>query len=156
MRAILNKKGFTLIELMVVMAIIAVLAVLIIGAISIARQTATDTQRRGLVKEIQVALESEYAKNNSYPDSAAAVADGGCAGSCGNLAGINGLLGLSLSDPTGSAATSYAICYMSTSSSTYRLRLEPEGNPDSMDNDGLDASCSSSGGETGEEKYDVK
>jgi prepilin-type N-terminal cleavage/methylation domain-containing protein len=61
-----NKKGFTLIELMVVMAIIAVLAVLMIGAIQLARSTATETSHRSNGKTIQTALESTYAKYKMY------------------------------------------------------------------------------------------
>lgn len=61
-----DRDGFTLIELMVVMAIIAVLAVLIIGAIQLARRTATETTNRSNAKTIQIAMESNYAKNKSY------------------------------------------------------------------------------------------
>ena len=41
-----KNQGFTLIELVVVMAIIAVLAVLVIGAITVARNTAAETTNR--------------------------------------------------------------------------------------------------------------
>lgn len=61
-----NKKGFTLIELMVVMAIIAVLAVLMIGAIQLARRTATETTHRSNAKTIQTGLEGTYAKYRQY------------------------------------------------------------------------------------------
>ena len=57
-----NKKGFTLIELVVVMAIIAVLAALMVGAISAARQQATNTQRVGNVKTVETALETRASK----------------------------------------------------------------------------------------------
>jgi prepilin-type N-terminal cleavage/methylation domain-containing protein len=60
------KKGFTLIELMVVMAIIAVLAVLMIGAIQLARSTATETTHRANAKTIQTALEGNFAKYKVY------------------------------------------------------------------------------------------
>lgn len=68
MKKILSKKGFTLIELMVVMAIIAVLAVLIIGAIQIARKTATETTHRSNGETIHVAIEAIYARTQKYPD----------------------------------------------------------------------------------------
>lgn len=67
----IDKKGFTLIELMVVMAIIAVLAVLIIGAIQIARRTATETTNRSNAKTIQTGIEGYYAKNKQYPTQSA-------------------------------------------------------------------------------------
>lgn len=67
MKKILSKKGFTLIELMVVMAIIAVLAVLIIGAIQIARKTSVETANRGTAKSIQTGMEAYFSKNKVYP-----------------------------------------------------------------------------------------
>jgi prepilin-type N-terminal cleavage/methylation domain-containing protein len=62
------KRAFTLIELMVVMAIIAVLSTLIIGAISIARKTAKNTEATGTAKTLETALES-YSTSHStkYP-----------------------------------------------------------------------------------------
>ncbi len=62
-----RKKGFTLIELMIVMAIIAILAVLGIMAIQTARMTARDTQRKDNVKKVQIALEEWYIIYKSYP-----------------------------------------------------------------------------------------
>jgi len=62
-----QKKGFTLIELMVVMAIIAVLAVLMIGAIQLARRTATETTNRSNAKTVQTGMEGYFAKNREYP-----------------------------------------------------------------------------------------
>ena len=59
-------KAFTLIEVMVVMAIIAVLAVLIIGAIQLARRTATETTHRSNAKSIQTGMEGFYAKSKQY------------------------------------------------------------------------------------------
>jgi prepilin-type N-terminal cleavage/methylation domain-containing protein len=59
-------KGFTLIELMVVMALMAVLAVLVLGAVQLARNTATETIHRSNGKAVQTALESSYARNKVY------------------------------------------------------------------------------------------
>jgi len=101
-----KKKGFTLVEIMVVMAIIAVLATLIIGAIQLARTTATETAQRSNAKTIQTALEANYAKYRAY---------------CGNTGGINCAphsldeaathLGVSLSK---SINTSVAKCVVTT------------------------------------------
>lgn len=60
-------RGFTLIELVVVMAIIAILAVLIIGAISIARQQSDITRLKSDAHSIQTALEGYYADHRNFP-----------------------------------------------------------------------------------------
>jgi len=57
-----TKKGFTLIELVVVMAIIAILSTIIVGAILAARVAATQTQRTGAVRTVETALESRATK----------------------------------------------------------------------------------------------
>jgi len=65
-----KKKGFTLIELVVVMAIIAVLAALMVTAIVAARKAATNTQITGNAKTIETALETYSTKNSGkYPSS---------------------------------------------------------------------------------------
>lgn len=65
-KKISNKKGFTLIELVVVMAIIAVLAVLVVGAILVARNTAKETANRSSAKSIQTGLEALYSRARAY------------------------------------------------------------------------------------------
>lgn len=62
-----NKKGFTLIELVVVMALIAILAALGVGAIIVARNTAKETTHKSNAKTIQTGLEAFFAKNGTYP-----------------------------------------------------------------------------------------
>ena len=62
-----NKKGFTLIELVVVMALIAILAALGVGAIIVARNTAKETTHKSNAKTIQTGLEAYFAKNGNYP-----------------------------------------------------------------------------------------
>jgi len=67
MKKLRNKQGFTLIEVVVVMAIIAVLAILVVGAITVARNTAKETTHRSNAKTVQAGLEAYFAKNKSYP-----------------------------------------------------------------------------------------
>lgn len=71
-----KNQGFTLIEVVVVMAIIAVLAALIIGAITVARNTAEETIHRSNAHAIQVALEAMYAKTRSYDPSITYIGNG--------------------------------------------------------------------------------
>ena len=73
-----TKKGFTLIELVVVMAIIAILSVIIVGAILAARTAATNTQRTGLVRTIETALEARAARCNGMYYSAVASKGAAC------------------------------------------------------------------------------
>lgn len=61
-----REKGFTLIELVVVMAIIAVLAALMVAALSAARKQAVNTQRVANVKTIEIALENRLSACDDY------------------------------------------------------------------------------------------
>jgi general secretion pathway protein G len=65
-----KNKGFTLVELLVVIAIIAILVVLILVALGVARQKARDSQRKTDLHSIQTALEL-YADDHGgvYPQS---------------------------------------------------------------------------------------
>ena len=63
-------KGFTLIELVVVMALIAVLAALGVGAIIVARNTAKDTTNKSNARALRVGFEAFFAKNGQYPTAA--------------------------------------------------------------------------------------
>ena len=55
-----------MIEIVVVMAIIAVLAVLVVGAINIARHTATETTHRENAKTLRICLEGYKARYGAY------------------------------------------------------------------------------------------
>ena len=60
-------KGFTLIELVVVMAIIAFLMLILIGGIIVARTASRTAANRTNGNSIRLALEAYYAKNQTYP-----------------------------------------------------------------------------------------
>jgi prepilin-type N-terminal cleavage/methylation domain-containing protein len=68
MKMFTKEKGFTLVELLVVLAIIGVLIGLAIGGIRIVQEVNRDTQRKALARDVQLALESYNEKHNSYPD----------------------------------------------------------------------------------------
>lgn len=60
-------KGFTLIELMIVMAVIAILATMALVGFRTAQMAARDTERAQVVRGIQVALECFLGDTGTYP-----------------------------------------------------------------------------------------
>lgn len=63
----MNKKGFTLIEMLIVVAIVGLLASVVVLGIGNARERARDAKRAGDIRQIQNAAEAFYATNNTYP-----------------------------------------------------------------------------------------
>ncbi|MGB9848060.1 MAG: type II secretion system protein [Minisyncoccia bacterium] len=62
-----KNKGFTLIEMLVVIAVIGLLAALILVGLSSFRTRGRDTRRIADLKEVQNGLEVYYMKNGTYP-----------------------------------------------------------------------------------------
>src|SRR3989344_1099535 len=62
-----NKKGFTLIEVLVVVSIVGLLASVVLVGLGGFRARGRDTRRLADLKSIQNGLELFYTKNNSYP-----------------------------------------------------------------------------------------
>ncbi len=62
-----KNKGFTLIEMLVVVAVIGLLASLILVGLSSFRTRGRDTRRVADTKEVQNGLELYYMKNGRYP-----------------------------------------------------------------------------------------
>lgn len=60
------QKGFTLIELMVVMAVIAILATIALFGLGKAQASARDVQRQQIMNGVRTALERYYADNQAY------------------------------------------------------------------------------------------
>ncbi len=65
-----NKKGFTLIELIVVMTIMAVITVIAVVSFSAAGVKSRDGRRQSDLSKIQIALGLYYQVNGSYPTKA--------------------------------------------------------------------------------------
>ena len=67
-----EQKGFTLVELLVVVAIIGLLSTLAAVSLGSARSKARDAKRLSDIKQLSTALELYYSDNNGYPAVAAA------------------------------------------------------------------------------------
>lgn len=63
-----NRKGFTLIELVISITIISILASFLMSNFVGVRQRSRDGQRKSDLKQIQSALEQYRADNSSYPN----------------------------------------------------------------------------------------
>lgn len=66
-KSLKSQKGFTIIELLIVIAIIAILAGLVLNNFQGAQAKARDTQRVTDVNNIHSKLEEYYNENNAYP-----------------------------------------------------------------------------------------
>lgn len=99
-----NKKGFTLVELLVVVAIIGLLSTLAVVALGNARAKARDAKRVSDIKQIQTALELYFSDQNAYPTDGSAGAD--------LLLGNSGAGMLSTAGFATRVASCPATCYM--------------------------------------------
>lgn len=62
-----HQKGFSLIELLVVISIIGLLASIVMTSLNSTRVKARDTKRLASIRQIQTALEMYYNTNGTYP-----------------------------------------------------------------------------------------
>jgi prepilin-type N-terminal cleavage/methylation domain-containing protein len=62
-----SKKGFTLVELMVVIAIVGLLSSIVLSSLGTARGKARDARRFEDLKQMQLALDLYYSFNKAYP-----------------------------------------------------------------------------------------
>jgi type II secretion system protein G len=112
-----QKKGFTLIEFLVVIAIIGILSSVVVASLNTARLKARDAKRIADIKQIQLALEMYNDKNGSYPTALSALTTAG-------------FISVVPTDPSAGAAYSFGY-NPSTSPTTYHLgaTLEDSSNP---------------------------
>lgn len=90
-----NQKGFTIVELLIVIVVIGILATLVIVTFSGIQQRARDTQRQTDVNALQGHVEAYYAQTGNYP-TLAMILDSGFRG-----ASMKGLDPEALEDPGG-------------------------------------------------------
>ena len=72
-KTVINAKGFSLVELLVVVAIIGLLAGIAIPQFISYRARGVDSQMKGDLKNAALAMESYFAENKTYPTSLAAI-----------------------------------------------------------------------------------
>jgi prepilin-type N-terminal cleavage/methylation domain-containing protein len=93
MNTLQYKKGFTLVEMLIVIAIIAILASVALVSVRGVRSSANDTKRISDLNKVQQQLEVYYTKNGNYPATPV------------NWAGLGAALGTTLSNDTASDRT---------------------------------------------------
>lgn len=71
-----SQKGFTLLELLIVIIIVFVLAIIIVPNLISGPARARDSQRKQDMRQIKTALENYYQTNGSYPASLQALTEG--------------------------------------------------------------------------------
>ena len=64
----MNRKGFTLIEILIVVAIIGILASIVLVGLGPARQSGQDARRLADLRQVQTSLELHYRAIGAYPD----------------------------------------------------------------------------------------
>lgn len=118
-----NQKGFTIIELLVVIVIIGILVALALPQLFAAQARGRDTERKNDLKNIQTQLETYFNDNGAY------VATSGDAATV--LAGVDGLE-LTADDLTGPRDNDVYTYTTADSGQTYTLSttLENDNDPD--------------------------
>jgi prepilin-type N-terminal cleavage/methylation domain-containing protein len=128
-----ERKGFTLIEILIVVAIIAILASVVLVGLGPTQQAGRDARRLSDIHEVQNGLELYYNKCGFYPGSAAAAACGAAnnAATTGYSAGATSLnaaltgSGLQITtvplDPTNATPHLYFFKTNGATASTYLL-----------------------------------
>lgn len=71
----MEKNGFTLLEILVVISIIGILVALGTAAYSTAQKKSRDARRKADIKSLQNGFEQYYSKNNDYPTTQVEAAD---------------------------------------------------------------------------------
>ncbi len=122
-----SNKGFTIVELLIVIVVIGILALLVVTTFSGIQKKARDTERQTDIKAIHTAIEAYYGQNSKYP-SLAQLND-----SAWRSTNLKGLDSDALKDPHGTDST----VAQNASDGTYGYDVTPVG-CDNEDVDGTD------------------
>lgn len=117
-QSFLNQKGFTLVELLVVVAIIGILSTLLTANFIAVRQRGRDSQRKSNLRQIQSALELYRADQAGYPTAGPNAGNfpTACGSAFTNVAGSTTYMQKVPCDPTNVPYT-----YSSTDTTRYTL-----------------------------------
>ena len=89
MKRAISKRGFTLIEVLVVISIIAILSAILFASFGSAREDARNKALRSELKEVQLALELYRSQNGEYPPTADQSIGNPCTSSGGGVDSAN-------------------------------------------------------------------
>ncbi len=101
-------RGFTLIELMVVIAIIAILSGIIMASFSAAKSKSRDGQRISDIAQIQLALAGYFNQCNTYPATTTLPSSGTTGTGCPTGVNLGTFIGKIPTSPSGANQTTYA------------------------------------------------
>lgn len=119
------KKGFTLVELMVVITVIAILMTIAIVSFTRIQKQARDTKRKADIRTLETALQAYYTEFQAYPLSSSPVAV--TQASPGPLAALSPYIPSIPSAPLGSTGTNTSYTYVSDDNGfTYALCVSLE------------------------------
>ena len=123
-----NQKGFTIIELLVVIVIIGILVALALPQLFAAQARGRDTERKNDLKNVQTQLETYFNDNGAYVDATGDAAT--------VLAGVDGLE-LTEDDLTGPREADVYTYTSDDGGQTYTLSTQLENDNDPAATDGL-------------------
>lgn len=98
MNTVVQKRGFTLVEILIVVAIIATLASVALVGLGPVQRNGRDTRRISDLRQTQNAIELYYAKCGFYPGGAQSGTD--CTGSGGGISGWDALTASIVGSPS--------------------------------------------------------
>lgn len=110
-----KQRGFTIVELLIVIVVIGILAALVVTTFTGIQQKARNTERQTDIKAIHGQIEAYYAQNGSYPALGTSGSNDGINDATWRATNMKGLDADALKDPKGTtqelAATSSATQY---------------------------------------------